>query len=62
MTAKEKVLELAPQWSEEQAARALRAAEGDVDEWGDLRAQTHALAEQAEERLQAREHAAGETW
>lgn len=28
MTAKEKVLEHAPRWSEEQAARALRAAEG----------------------------------
>lgn len=28
MTAKEKVLELAPRWSEEQAERALLAAEG----------------------------------
>lgn len=28
MTAKEKVLEHAPRWSEEQAQRALRAAEG----------------------------------
>ena len=62
VTAKEKVLERAPQWSEEQAERALRAAEGGVDDWGDIRAQTQALAEQADERLQAREHAAGETW
>lgn len=62
MTAKEKVLERAPQWSEEQAERALRAAEGAMDEWGDIRAQTQALAEQAEERLQGRERAAGETW
>ena len=38
MTAKEKLPERAPHWSEEQAQRALRAAEGDsaVDEWGDL--------------------------
>lgn len=62
VTAKEKVLERAPQWSEDQAERALRAAEGSFDEWGDIRAQTQALAEQAEERLQARERAAGETW
>ena len=62
VTAKEKLLESAPHWSQAQAARALRASEGGVDERGDLRSQTHALAEQAEERLQAREHAAGETW
>lgn len=38
MTAKEKLLERAPNWTEEQAQRALRAAEGDgaEDEWGDL--------------------------
>lgn len=62
VTAKEKVLERAPHWSEEQAERALRAAEGDHDEWGDLRAQTQALAEQAEERLKAREGASGKSW
>jgi mRNA-degrading endonuclease toxin of MazEF toxin-antitoxin module len=61
VTAKEKVLERAPNWSEEQAERALRAAEGSFDEWGDIRAQTQALAEQAEERLKARERAAGKT-
>jgi hypothetical protein len=62
MTAKEEVLERAPHWSEEQAERALHAAEGDLDEWGDLRAQTQALAEQAEERLKAREGASGNSW
>jgi hypothetical protein len=40
MTAKEKVLERAPRWSEAQAERALLAAEdaseATVDEWGDL--------------------------
>ena len=38
MTAKEKLLKRAPHWTEEQAERALRAAEGDdaADEWGDL--------------------------
>jgi hypothetical protein len=37
MTAKEQLLAEAPQWSEEQAARALRAAAGaTVDEWGSL--------------------------
>jgi hypothetical protein len=62
VTAKEKLLERAPHWSEEQAERALRAAEGDVDEWGDLRAQTQELAEQAERRLREREQATGESW
>lgn len=62
VTAKEKVLERAPHWSEEQAERALRAAEDSSDEWGDIGAQTQALAEQAEERLKARERAAGKTW
>jgi hypothetical protein len=37
VTAKEKLLERAPHWSEEQAERALRAAEGDVDEGGSAR-------------------------
>jgi hypothetical protein len=62
VTAKEKLLERAPHWSEEQAERALRAAEGDVDDWGDLRAQTPELAQQAERRLSERERAAGESW
>jgi len=40
VTAKERLLERAPDWTEEQAVRALRAVEGDsrVDEWGDLAA------------------------
>lgn len=62
MTAKEKLLERAPRWSEEQAERALRAAESAVDDWGDLRAQTQELAEHAERRLSERERAAGESW
>jgi hypothetical protein len=62
VTAKEKLLDRAPHWTEEQAERALRAAEGDLDEWGDLRAQTEALAEQAETRLRERERAAGDAW
>ena len=62
VTAKEKLLERAPHRSQEQAERALRAAEGDVDDWGDLRAQTQELAEQAERRLREREQAAGESW
>jgi hypothetical protein len=38
VTAKEKLLQRAPHWSEEQAERALRAAESDgtLDGWGDL--------------------------
>jgi hypothetical protein len=56
------VLERAPHWSEEQAERALRAAEDSSDKWGDIGAQTQALSKQAEERLKARERAAGKTW
>ena len=59
MTAKEKLLERAPHWTEEQAARALRAAESDLHDWGDVRAQAAALAEHAEARLRQRERAAG---
>lgn len=62
VTAKETLLERAPHWTEEQAARALRAAEGELDDWGDLHAQTGALAEQAETRLRERERAAGDGW
>jgi len=38
MTAKEKVLQRAPHWTEEQDGRAHRAAQSDdvVDEWGDV--------------------------
>lgn len=62
MTAKEKLLERAPHWSEEQAKRALRAAESELDDWGDLRAQTEALAAQANVRLREREGTAGDGW
>lgn len=48
MTAKELLLERAPHWSEHDAEVALRAVERehdgkDVDEWGDVDAQTEAL-------------------
>jgi hypothetical protein len=43
-------------------AKRLERIEGDLDEWRGLRAQTQALAEQAEERLKARQGASGETW
>lgn len=48
MTAKEKLLDRAPHWTEEQAGRALRAAEGDglVDDWGDLDQFTRRLPQQ----------------
>lgn len=62
VTAKEKLLECAPHWSEEQAKRALRAVEGELDDWGDLHAQTEALAEQADARLRDRERTAGDGW
>lgn len=61
MTAKEKLLQRAPHWSEEQAERALRAAENGaaVDEWGNLAAlQDHATAEMMQ-RLANEEQAAG---
>jgi hypothetical protein len=62
VTAKEQVLAHAAHWSEEQAERALRAAEGDTDGWGDLQAQTQALTEQAAQRLTERERTAGDSW
>jgi hypothetical protein len=62
MTAKEKVLELAPQWTEEQARRALRAAEGDiqVDDWGDLAEAHEANTAETMHRLADEERAAGQ--
>jgi hypothetical protein len=62
MTAKEKLLDRAPHWTEEQAVRALRAAEGDslVDDWGDLD-QLHEAATAATMRdLAEEERAAGQ--
>jgi len=67
MTAKEKVLEQASNWSEEQAERALLAAEaapGSIaDEWGDLDAQTDATTDASMRELEEEERAAGlEPW
>jgi hypothetical protein len=65
VTAKEKLLERAPHWSEEQAERALRAAEGDetVDEWGDLSKLHEATTGEMMRRLADTGRAAGhEPW
>ena len=65
MTAKERLLERAPDWTEEQAVRALRAVEGDlsVDEWGDLAAVHDISTAETMRRLAAEEQAAGrEPW
>ena len=68
MTAKEKVLEQAPRWTEEQAKAALAAAEGRiVDEWGDLDAQTDAASAAVMRDLDEQERAEfgqtiGEAW
>lgn len=61
MTAKEKLLERAPLWSEEQAERALRAVEGDetVDEWGDLSELHETTTRETMGRLSTEESAAG---
>ncbi len=61
MTAKEKLLERARHWSEEQAERAMRAAEGDktVDEWGDLSKLHEASTAETMQRLADEERAAG---
>ena len=65
VTAKEKLLQRAPHWSEEQAERALRAAESDgaVDEWGDLSKLHEASGAETMRRLAQEEQAAGhEPW
>jgi hypothetical protein len=65
MTAKEKLLQRAPHWSEEQAERALLAAESDeaVDAWGDL-SELHAVSSaETMRRLADEDQAAGhERW
>jgi hypothetical protein len=61
VNAREKLLQRAPHWSEEQAERALRAAESDaaVDEWGDL-SELHAVSSaETMRRLAKEEQAAG---
>ena len=65
MTAKERLLERAPYWSEEQAERALRAAEGEatVDGWGDLSKMHEVVTTETMRRLADEERAAGhESW
>ena len=65
MNAKEKLLQRAPYWSEEQAERALRAAgsDGAVDEWGDLSKLHEASTAETMRRLAEDEQAAGhEPW
>jgi hypothetical protein len=65
VTAKEKLLQRAPNWSEEQAERALRAAESDgvVDGWGDLSKLHEASSAESMRRLAKEEQAAGhEPW
>ncbi len=62
MTAKEKLLQRVPHWTEEQAERALRAAEGgdDLDEWGDLSKLREVSAAETMRRLAEEEQAAGQ--
>ncbi|HEX5853446.1 MAG TPA: hypothetical protein VFY36_10180 [Solirubrobacteraceae bacterium] len=67
MTAKERLLEQAPTWSEEQAQRALLAVETEpestVDAWGDLSGMTDVAAAETTQRLEDEERAAGhEPW
>ena len=65
MTAKEKLLQRAPHWSEEQAERALRAAESDgaVGDWGDLSKLHEVSSAETMRRLASEEQAAGhEPW
>lgn len=61
MTAKEKLLQRAPHWTEEQAERALRAAENaDAgDEWGNLSKLHEASSAETTRRLAEEEQAAG---
>lgn len=62
MTAKEKLLQRVPHWTEEQAERALRAAEGGdvVDEWGNLSELQEANTAETMQRLAEEERAAGQ--
>ena len=62
MTAKEKLLQRVPHWTEEQAERALRAAEGGeaVDKWGDLSKLHDVNTAETMRRLAEEEQAAGQ--
>jgi hypothetical protein len=62
MTAKEKVLDLAPRWSEHDAEVALRAVErehntSDLDDWGNISKMTGAAATQVMQDLAEEERA-----
>jgi hypothetical protein len=61
LTAKEKLLQRGPHWSEEQAERALRAAEshGAADEWGDLSKVHEANSTETMRRLAEEEQSPG---
>lgn len=61
VTAKEKLLERAPNWTEEQAKRALQAAEGGgaEDEWGDLSTVHEVTTREKMRRLAEEEQALG---
>lgn len=62
MTAKELLLQRAPHWTEEQAERALRAAQSDgvVDEWGDLSKLHEVSTAETMRRLAKEEQATGQ--
>jgi hypothetical protein len=70
MTAKEKLLERAPRWSEHDAEIALRAVEREhagesmrvVDEWGDLDEFSAQASTAALRRLDGEEAKAGFSW
>jgi hypothetical protein len=63
MTAKEQVLAEAPAWTEEQAARALRAvAQATIDDWGDLDAFSADASKATLRRLDEEEEKAGFSW
>lgn len=64
MSAKQRLLQEAPDWTEAQARHALAAATGHIiDDWGDLGELTDTLARRAMRDLDAEERAAGfEPW
>jgi len=63
MTAKQRLLQEAPGWTEEQARQALAAATGRiVDDWGDLDAWAASTNLHAMRMLDAEDAAAGFSW
>jgi hypothetical protein len=62
-TAKERMLDEAPNWTEEQARHALAAATGRIiDDWGDLDAWAASTSLHAMRMLDAEEATAGFSW